>query len=115
MARIDVKGLYKRVEALKAAAIAYSDAAGRVSKTRPNSLRVAERDDAYRDLEATAIDLVRALLVADDGKDFRKADRDGWWKHLQANRDAVAAVFDLVKKTPYAAIFERAESEASHG
>jgi hypothetical protein len=122
MARVDVKGLHKRIEALKEAAIGYSDAAirvnGRMSEST-RSLRAADANDAYRLLESAAIELVKVLATGDDGKrvGFASSIVLGWLNELQAQIDGNPSVLALrieaLKKAPYAAVFERAEKEAS--
>lgn len=120
MARVDVKGLYKRVEALKEAALGYSEAAmrmnGRMSEST-RSLRAAEANEAYRTLESTAIELVKVLVTGDDGKRVSDKAESAYWQGVLRGDGAcpqvvIAAAFELVKKQPYAAVFARAEKEA---
>lgn len=99
MVKVDIKGLARRVEAFKTAAHNYSDASERVRIARTVSAkanRIGEEQEAYRDLEAAAIELVKVLATGDDGK-------GGW----------LSATFDTLKKKPYALVFANAEKKAA--
>jgi hypothetical protein len=100
MAIVDIKGLTKRVKAHQEAAIEYA--------------RFPESTEDREKLITTAIELVKVLMTGDDGKAVNTATAQATLAYvIRASGSAPnAAAFDLIKRKPFAYIFELAASRA---
>jgi len=124
MAEVTIKALVATEQAFKDAAIAYSEATRKVSKSRP--LSVAMQSEAFEALQVATLGYVRVLLLGQDGKGLPKIDRKsdlvGEW--IQALRsiasdkhpsvaEEIANVCKFLEKKPYAVVFRLAEMRAA--
>ncbi len=109
MPQVDVKALVRAQERFKLAARAYSDAEAKASKSKSDLVKAAAAEEFER-FQNEAIDYVRILVTGSDGKGT--FDRS-WLELVRSNPEAFGAVFNAVRKKPYAVVFDNAERNAA--